>query len=68
MLLLLLTFFKINFFKKNSFKNSLSLSNGLDQDWDQHSVCPDLGPIVCKGYQNFRRQKLPASNERIISQ
>ena len=35
----LLTFFKINFFKKN-----LSLSDSLDPDQDRHSVSPDLGP------------------------
>ena len=38
-----LTLFKINFLKKNSFRNS-AVSNGLDPGQDQHSVGPDLGP------------------------
>ena len=38
----LLTFFKINFFSKDSFRNTISVSNGLDPDQDQRSVSPDL--------------------------
>ena len=37
-----LIFFKINFFLKNSFKNTLRVSNGLDPDQDRHFVGPDL--------------------------
>ena len=29
---------------KNSFRNTLRVSNGLDPYQDQHSVSPDLGP------------------------
>ena len=29
---------------KNSFSNSIRVSNGMDQDQDQHSVGPDLSP------------------------
>ena len=31
-------------FSKNSFKNTIRVSNGLDPDQDRHSVGPDLGP------------------------
>ena len=31
-------------FSKNSFKNTVNVSNGLDPDKDQHSVPPDLDP------------------------
>ena len=41
---LLLTFFKINFFQKNSFRNTIRVSNSLDPDEDRHSVGPHLGP------------------------
>ena len=37
----LLTFFKINLKK---FSDTIRLSNSLDPDQDQRSVCPDLGP------------------------
>ena len=37
-------FFKINFFK-NSFRNTVSVSNRLDQDQSRRFVGPDLGPI-----------------------
>ena len=37
-------FFKINFFLKNSFRNTISLSNSLDPDQARHFVGPDLGP------------------------
>ena len=39
----LLTFFKINFFKK-FFQNIIRVSNGLDPDQYRHSVGPDLCP------------------------
>ena len=37
-------FFKIKTFSKNSFRNTIRVSNGLDPDQDQHSVEPDLEP------------------------
>ena len=37
-------FFKINFFSKNSFNNSISMPNGLDPDQGLHSDGPGLGP------------------------
>ena len=40
---LLTFFFKINF-TKNSFRNTIRVSNGLDPDQDRHFVGPDLGP------------------------
>ena len=39
----LLTFVKFAF-SKNSFRNTIRVSNGLDPDQDRHSVGPDLGP------------------------
>ena len=41
--MLLLTFSKSSF-PKNSFKNTIKKSNGLDLDQDRHFVGPDLGP------------------------
>ena len=39
----LLTFFKINFFKKK-IRNTIRVSNSLDPDQDLQNVGPDLGP------------------------
>ena len=39
----LLTFYKLTF-SKNSFRNTIRVSNRLDPDQDRHSVGPDLGP------------------------
>ena len=39
-----LIFFSKLTFSKNSFGNTINVSNGLDQDQDRHSVGPDLGP------------------------
>ena len=36
-------FFKITFFK-NSFSNTIRVSNSLDPNQDRQSVGPDLGP------------------------
>ena len=36
-------FFKLTF-SKNSFRNTIRVSNGFDTDQDRHSVGPDLGP------------------------
>ena len=54
----LLTFSKLTFSKK-CFVNTIRESNGLDldQDW------PDLGPTVCKGFQQMK--KVNASKERV---
>ena len=40
----LLIFFKINFFGKNSFRNTIRVSNSLDPDQAQCFVRPDLNP------------------------
>ena len=38
-------FFQNDFFSsKNSFRNTIRVSNSLDPYQDQHSVGPDLGP------------------------
>ena len=37
-------FFQNLLFSKNSFRNTISVSNGLDPDQDRHFVSPDLGP------------------------
>ena len=39
-----LIFFKINFFEKKSFTNTIRVSNSLDPDQVRHFVGPDLGP------------------------
>ena len=41
----LLIFFKINFFKKKSFRNSIRVSGSLDPDQAGHFIEPDLGRI-----------------------
>ena len=41
----LLIIFKIDYLKKNSFRNTTSVSNSLDPDKARLSVGPDLGPI-----------------------
>ena len=62
----LLTFFKINFFSKNSSRNTIRLSNVLDPDQDRHSVGPDLGPN-CLQRKGFKQQttKVAARKERV---
>ena len=37
-------FFSKLTFSKNSFRNTIRVSNSLDQDQDRHFVGPDLGP------------------------
>ena len=39
------------------------MSNSLDPDQDRHSVGPDLGQTVCKGYQ--QTTKVATSKERV---
>ena len=36
-------FFKINFFRKNSFRITIRVANSLDSDQARHFVGPDLG-------------------------
>ena len=35
----------------SAFGNTIRASNDLDPDQDRRSVGPDLGPTVCKTYQ-----------------
>ena len=44
-------FFSKLTFSKQSFRNTIRVSNGLDPDQDRHFVGPDLGQTICKGYQ-----------------
>ena len=39
------------------------MSNNSDPDQDRHFVGPDLGPTVCKGYQQMTNRA--SSNERV---
>ena len=41
---LLLLFFKLTFFQKHFFRNTIRVSNNLDPDQTQHFVGPDLSP------------------------
>ena len=50
--------------KNNSFKNTIRVSIGLDQDQDGNCVGPDLGPN-CLCYQDMT--KVAASKERVKS-
>ena len=48
--------FQNYFFSKNSFSNTIRLSNSLVPDPDQHSVDHDLlDPNVSKGYQQSKK-------------
>ena len=44
-------FSKIFFFQKNSFRNNIRVSNGLDSDQDRLSF--GLHQTICKGYQQM---------------
>ena len=44
LLLLSADFFQNQLFHKNSFRNTIRVSKGLDLDQNRHSVGPDLGP------------------------
>ena len=46
----LMIFFSKTTFLKNSFRNTIRVSNSLDPDQARHYVGPDLGPN-CKDYQ-----------------
>ena len=56
----LLTFFKIIFFKRTSFRNTIRVTNSLDPDQDQCSVDPNLGPKL------FVMTKVAASRQNMI--
>ena len=49
---------------KNSFRNTIRVSNSLDPDRDRHSVSPDLGPN-CFAKNISRRQKLPLARKEL---
>ena len=55
-------FFKIKFLK-NSFRNSIRVSNSLDPDQDQQNAGPDLDQTVCKGYKPM--SKVTAIKEKV---
>ena len=55
-------FFKINFFKKKIFRNTIRVSNALDPDQDRHFVGPDLGPNCLQRLTI----KVSASKERVL--
>ena len=58
LLLFSVDFFKINFFSKISFRNTIKVSNCLELDQDKHSVGPDLGP-------NCYQRKPRVAKERV---
>ena len=53
-------FFKIIFFSKNYFRNTIRVSNTLD-----HSVSLIWVQTVCKGYQQMK--KVATSSERAVT-
>ena len=57
-----LLFSKLSF-SKNSFSNTIRVSNGSDPDQDRHTVGPDLVQTVSKGYQ--QTTKVATSKERV---
>ena len=67
LLLLSADFFQNQHFQKNiSGKLDITytfVSIGLDPNQDRHFVGPDLGPTVCKGYQ--QTAKVAASKETV---
>ena len=60
-----LTFFKINFFKKKSFRNTFRVSSNLVPDQDRHLVSPDLGPNCLQRFSASQRTKDSARKERV---
>ena len=55
-------------FSKNSFRNTISVSNRLDPDQDRHSFSPDLGPNCLQRKQKtpLARKELSINNNPII--
>ena len=60
----MLTFFKINFFKKLFHRNTIRVSNGLDPDQDRRFVGPDLDPYCLQRLS--ADDKVAASKERAM--
>ena len=61
----LLTFFKNGLFSKNSFKNTIRVSNCLDPDQDRQNVGPDLGPDCLQRLSAIDFFFVAASMERV---
>ena len=59
----LLDFFQNYFFGKNSFRNTIRVSNSMDADQDGNFVGPDLGPNLLKWLT--ADEKAAASKERV---
>ena len=55
-------FFKSTF-STITYRSTIRVSNILYPDQDRHSVGPDLGPTVCKVYQ--QKRKVAPSKERV---
>ena len=53
-------------FSKNSFWDTIRVSNGLDPDWDWHSVCADLDPNCLQRLSADDKRKLLARKELIF--
>ena len=58
-------FFSKLFFSRNSFRNTIRVSNGLVPDQDRSFVGPDLGPNCLQSYQ---QTTVSASKERAKQQ
>ena len=62
-------FFKINFLKKKSFRNTIRVSNGLDPDQVRHNVGRNLGPNCLQRLSTkdkscrYKGQNFPACKE-----
>ena len=63
----LLNSFSKSTFSKNSFRNTIRMSNGLDPDQDRHSVGPDLGPNCFANVVSRRQKSLLARIELKVS-
>ena len=50
-------------FQKQSFRNTIRVSNSLDPEQDRHSVGPDLGPNCLQGLS--ADEKVGGSKERV---
>ena len=61
-----LLIFSKSTFLKNSFRNTIRVSNSLDPDQARHSVGPDLGPnclqkLSAEDTRRYRVKRLPMS-------
>ena len=62
--------FQNKLFAKNSFKNAIRVSIGLDPDMNRRSVCPDLGLNclqISSADNKSRRWQRSTSNLTIVS-